>query len=173
LFLALQLAPAPKAQTSTAPGRVSISHFGRVSATYYRGGQPIGRQYAELAALGVRAVVDLKHDGTAEATLVRRLGMSFYSIPMTTSAAPSDAQVIQFLKIVNDPANQPVFVHCEGGHDRTGAMTAIYRLTHDRWPVERAYAEMKRNGYNSAVAGPALKTFVFDYARRFDLPGRP
>ena len=30
------------------------------------------------------------------------------------------------LQIVNDPAQQPVFVHCVGGKHRTGVMTAAY-----------------------------------------------
>jgi len=41
--------------------------------------------------------------------------MQFYRIGMTTTDRPTEAQVAQFFKIVNDPANQPVFVHCAGG----------------------------------------------------------
>jgi protein tyrosine phosphatase (PTP) superfamily phosphohydrolase (DUF442 family) len=145
---------------------IHISNFARVNDSYYRGGQPEGRDYQELAALGIRTVIDLKHDGAVESAVVRETGMRFYSIPMTTASAPSLAAVQQFLSLVNDPANQPVYVHCQGGRDRTGLMTAIYRVTHDGWPVVRAYSEMKQYGYPSAVAGGhALRRFLYDFAK--------
>jgi len=146
---------------------IHISNFARVNDGYYRGGQPEGHDYQDLAALGIKAVIDLKHDGTIESSIVREKGMRFYSIPMTTASAPSSEAVQQFLSLVNDPANQPVYVHCQGGRDRTGLMTAIYRVTHDGWNVVRAYTEMKEYGYPSAVAGGhALKHFLYDFARR-------
>ena len=58
--------------------------------------------------------------------------MTYFQIPMTTRVAPTAAQLTQFLNIVNDPASQPVYVHCVGGRHRTGVMTAAYRITHDR-----------------------------------------
>jgi protein tyrosine phosphatase (PTP) superfamily phosphohydrolase (DUF442 family) len=148
-----------------------IQCFGRVSATYYRGAQPKGEDFRDLAALGIKAVIDLKQgDATAESEIVRRLGMKFYSIPMSHKSGPSEAAVVEFLKIVNDPANQPVFVHCKGGHDRTGVMTAIYRMTHDGWTASEAYREMTQYGYDSSVAGPALKDLLFNYARKVSAP---
>jgi protein tyrosine phosphatase (PTP) superfamily phosphohydrolase (DUF442 family) len=147
--------------------RTHIKHFGRVNPTYFRGAAPTPSGLQELAMLGVHTVIDLKHDDIdREAALVQQLGMKFYSIPLSTSTAPSDEAVEHFLKLVNDPANQPVFVHCEGGHDRTGLMTGIYRLTHDHWSTQLAYAEMKQYGYDTAMAGPALKDFLFDFGHR-------
>ena len=57
---------------------------------------------------------------------------------MTTTKAPTEARVTQFLEIVNDPANQPVFVHCAGGRHRAGAMTALYRMTNEGWTPAQA-----------------------------------
>jgi protein tyrosine/serine phosphatase len=153
-------------ETDTAPA-VHIKRFSRVNTSYYRGAEPNRQDYERMASLGIRTVVDLKREGiAAESAIVKRLGMRFESIPMSSRSVPSEDVVVRFLKIVTDPANAPVFVHCEGGHDRTGALTAIYRMTHDGWSAERAFREMKRYGYNSEIAGPALKEFVFNYARR-------
>ena len=59
-----------------------------------------------------------------------------------------------FLKIVNDPKNQPVYVHCVGGRHRTGVMTAIYRMTVDKWSlgsgVQRNEAVQVRLGLPSS-----------------------
>jgi len=55
---------------------------------------------------------------------------------------------LAFLRIVTDPAGQPVFVHCREGEDRTGMMVAVYRMVVQDWPKGKAMAEMKRMGFN-------------------------
>src|SRR5262245_26724046 len=143
---------------------IRINNFGRINDNYYRGAQPDARDYADLAALGVKTVIDLTRDGRDEEPgLVRRAGMKFYRIPMTTSDRPSDAAVSQFLKLVNDPANQPVYVHCQGGRHRTGVMTAVYRMSQDGWTPDRAYAEMKQYRFEGFPGHPVLKRFDFDF----------
>ena len=76
-----------------------------------------------------------------------------------------------FLQVVNDPANQPVFVHCKGGRHRTGAMTATYRMTREGWTAEQAVAEMKRFDFDRGFGHGDLKDFVFDYYTRMDQKG--
>jgi tyrosine-protein phosphatase SIW14 len=145
------------------PG-VSIPNFGRINANYFRGAQPKTHDYADLAALGVKMVIDLTRDGDAnEAGLVQQAGLKFVRIPLTTSDRPSEGAVSQFLKLVNDPANQPVYVHCQGGRHRTGVMTAIYRLTHDGWSADRAFAEMNEYEFAKGLGHGALKAFVYDF----------
>ena len=154
---------------STAGGKLSsiaIENFGQGNVHYYRGSQPVGHDYADLSALGVKTVIDLTGDGEAdpgEAGMVQQAGMKFVRIPMTTHAEPTDATVSQFLQLVNDPANQPVYVHCQGGHHRTGVMTAVYRMTQDGWAAARAYAEMQQYGFGPAILHSALKNFVYAY----------
>src|SRR5436853_6583679 len=147
---------------------VHIKNFGRTNVNYYRGAQPDSRDYPALAALGIKTVIDLTRDGRAdEPVLVKRAGMKFYRIPLTTSDRPPDASVAQFLKLVNDPANWPVFVHCQGGRHRTGVMTAVYRMTLDGWSADRAYQEMKQYHFEGFPGHPVLKRFVYDYYATF------
>jgi protein tyrosine/serine phosphatase len=82
---------------------------------------------------------------------------------MTTSKAPTDAQVAQFFEIVNNPANQPVFVHCAGGRHRTGTMTALYRITFNRWNAAQAYNEMKQYHFEGFPDHPVLRNYVYAY----------
>jgi protein tyrosine/serine phosphatase len=143
---------------------IRIKNFGRINDNYYRGAQPQARDYSDLAALGVRTVIDLTRDGRSdERAYVERAGMKFYRIPMTTSDRPSPAAVTQFLNLVNDPDNFPVYVHCQGGRHRTGVMTAVYRMTQDGWTADRAYDEMKRFRFEGFPGHPELKRFVYDY----------
>jgi len=93
---------------------IKIGNFGRINDKYYRGAQPEGHDYADLASFGIHSVINLTNgDGDAnEKAIVQQAGMKYYQIPMTTHITPTPAQIAQFLQISNDPANQPVYVHC-------------------------------------------------------------
>ena len=151
--------------------RIHIDNFGQISDAYYRGAQPDVRGFADLAKLGVKTVIDLAAEGRAdEQSVVEHDGMKFYRIPLTTSDRPSDSAISQFLKLVSDPASQPVYVHCQGGRHRTGVMTAVYRMTHDSWTAQQAVAEMEQYRFDRFPTHPKLKGFVFDYYSQLARP---
>jgi protein tyrosine/serine phosphatase len=153
------------ADASAAAAQIHIDNFGQVDAAYYRGAQPEGRDYADLAALGIKSLINLTSDDTDpnERALAEDAGLRYFRIPMTTHQPPTAAQVATFLELVNDPANQPVYVHCVGGRHRTGVMTAAYRMTHNGWDAERAFAEMKQYKFGADFLHPEFKTFVYGY----------
>jgi tyrosine-protein phosphatase SIW14 len=143
---------------------VDIDNFGRVSDVYYRGAQPAARDYATLKAFGIATVIDLQADGLAmEPSRVEAAGMKFFRIPMTTRVPPTPAQIAQFLALVGDPANQPVYVHCAGGRHRTGVMTAIHRMTMELWTPDQAFKEMKQYKFGADFLHPEFKRFVYAY----------
>jgi protein tyrosine/serine phosphatase len=157
-------AKTPAAAQAIALPAIGIDNFGQVNAHYYRGAQPQGQDFAALARLGVKMVIDLASEGDVnERANTERAGMQFVRIPMTTSDRPSQEVIDKFLALVNDPANQPVYVHCMGGRHRTGAMTAVYRMTQDGWNADRAFSEMKQYKFGADFLHPALKSFVFDF----------
>ena len=69
--------------------------------------------------------------------------------------------MVRFLKLLADPANRPVFVHCKWGTDRCGMMAAVYRIVVQRWTKERALAEMERLGYEDAT-WPEIQRYIED-----------
>jgi len=144
---------------------VQIDNFGRVDSHYYRGAQPQGRDYADLVALGVKTVINLTSDDAEadEQAMVESAGMKYVHIPMTTRTEPTSAQLAEFLKIVNDPAQQPVYVHCVGGRHRTGVMTAVYRMNEGHLTSDQAFAEMKQFKFGADFLHPEFKRFVYAY----------
>lgn len=153
------------ARMSEVPG-VSIENFGKVDEHYYRGSQPDQAQFAQLKQLGIKTVIDLREDYKKdEESSVRDLGMNFYRIPLKTRVAATAEQTAYFLNLVNDPANWPVYVHCKGGRHRTGAMTGIYRITHDGWTADQAWEEMKKYDFESGFFGgpSAQKKYVYSF----------
>jgi protein-tyrosine phosphatase len=72
-------------------------------------------------------------------------------------------QLAFFFKLVNDPAAQPVYVHCKGGRHRTGVMTAAYRMSFDGWTADQAFGEMKRYDFGPDFLHPEFKKYVYGY----------
>ena len=156
---------ASTAAASANLSQIRIDNFGRVNDNYYRGAQPEGRDYSDLATIGVKTIVNLTSDDAdpAERAMAERAGIRYFQIPMTTHQPPTDAQLSQFLGIVNDPANQPVYVHCVGGRHRTGVMTAAYRISQDGWNSDQAFKEMKQFKFGADFLHAEFKDFVYDY----------
>src|SRR4029453_18024361 len=91
----LLLTAAAGAQTADRSTAIHIDNFARVSATYFRGAQPEGDDYAALASLGVKTVINLIGDDdldAAEQGAVESRGMRYVHIPMTTHAPPTPEQ---------------------------------------------------------------------------------
>jgi len=151
-------------KSSTFPA-VRIKNFGKMDDRFYRGAQPSESDYKDLAALGIKTVIDLRDDPTSyEKRDTESAGMHYVNIPMSDSSRPSDAQIEQFLKLANDPATGPFFVHCAGGRHRTGVMGAVYRMNNYGWGFDQAYKEMKDYDFYTRWGHGSLKDYVQDYS---------
>ena len=143
-----------------------INNFGQVTEFYYRGEQPKGEDYNRLASIGVRTIIDLRDDAKDYSKmLTEQAGMKYINLPMSDKDYPAPDAASRFLALVNDKENWPVYVHCAGGRHRTGAMTAVFRMTVQGWDANRAYEEMKDYDFYTRFGHKAMKQFVFDYFR--------
>jgi len=158
---------APTNPSKTFPN-MTIKNFGQMDDHFYRGAQPKDDEYKELAALGVKAVIDLRDDPMPYAkSAAEAVKMRYVSIPMSDKDYPKDADIEAFLKTANDEGNWPFYVHCAGGRHRTGLMGAMYRFNHDGWDYNKAYEEMKNYDFYTRWGHGAIKTYVEDYWKRF------
>jgi len=145
---------------------VDIENFGKVNDHFYRGAEPKGQNYEQLAALGIKTIVDLREDAKDDAqTDAERAGLQYINLPMREKSYPQANAATRFLEIVNNQANWPVYVHCAGGRHRTGVMAAIYRMSVDGWDIERAYREMKHYEFYTRWGHGCYKDYVYDYYR--------
>ena len=167
----VQTVPAGDASGRENPGSVAskvscpqafpgLSNFAEVSkGRLYRSAQPTieGLKLAK-ERFGVRTVVNLRtiHSDRKEA---EALGLQYHRIPFAAWHVTPE-EVVRFLKIVSNAANQPVLVHCQHGADRTGAMVAVYRMFAQGWTPDEAIGELPRFGFHSIYAN--LKTFLRD-----------
>src|SRR5262245_4215871 len=145
---------------------VDVENFGQVTEFYFRGAQPKDEAYDQLAAIGVKTIIDLRDDPKDYARrLTEQAGMRYINFPLDDKGYPPPDAASKFLALVNDPENRPVYVHCAGGRHRTGAMTAVFRMTVQGWDVNRAYEEMKDYDFYTRWGHKDMKRFVFNYYR--------
>jgi len=158
--------PKDKSNSKASGSVVDVENFGQVTDFYYRGSQPKGEEYNQLATIGVKTIIDLRDDPKDYAReLTEHAGMKYVNFPLSDKDYPPPDAASKFLTLVNDKENWPVYVHCAGGRHRTGAMTAIFRMTVQGWDANRAYEEMKDYDYYKRFGHKAMKQYVFDYFR--------
>ena len=120
-----------------APG---LSNAYQISPFLYRGAQPKPEGYKSLADMGIKAVISFRTKAP-DTELLNKLGLKSYHIPIDTFKF-NDEHARTFLKIISEQEG-PIYIHCFHGSDRTGTMTALYRIVHQKWSREKALAEMR------------------------------
>jgi protein tyrosine/serine phosphatase len=155
-------APRP-AEWATPLTEASLPNLHRVTPNLYRSAQPTAEGMRAAEKLGVKTVISLRgfhdDDDQVAGTALAEERISF------KSWHPEDEDVVKFLKLVTDPAKQPVLVHCQHGADRTGMMCAIYRMAVESWTADAAVKEMVEGGYGFH---PVWQDLI-DYVRQVDV----
>jgi len=144
-----------------------LPNFHRVNSQLYRGGQPKAGGISKLAALGIKTIVNLRQtddDTRAEARAAEAAGLRYFNIPMPGTSKPTDEQMNRALAVINAPENQPVFVHCKRGSDRTGTVIACYRILKDGWTAHDAKQEAAHYGMWRMELG--MKHYIEDFYAR-------
>ena len=173
LAFSLLLAVVPVyAQTATPTTDISnsfIKNFHKVDETLYRGGQPdpdnLDAAMTYLKSLGIQRVIDLRGVDDIERreeAAAKKAGLEFKSYPMRGLGAPQLDEVLAIEKDIQCANCSPVFIHCHKGADRTGTISAIYRIDHG-WTDADAIAEMRH--YGDSIYEFAMRRFVRDYYR--------
>ena len=149
-----------------------LPNFHQVNSQLYRGAQPKAGGLQRLKAIGIKTIVNLRGEDDrtrAEGDAARALGLRYYSVPLPGFSAPKDKEVQQVLDIINAPENQPVFVHCRHGEDRTGTIIACYRITHDGWTATRAKKKAESCGMSWTQVG--MKRYIDKFYKQRQKPG--
>ena len=163
LALALLLgAAAPVTPQNQAASPAPIRNFLQISADFCTGGQPRPEHFAQLKAQGVKAVLNLRtpgeHRAEEEQQAVIAAGLKYFNIPVVYTT-PRPEQVDEFLRITDEAANRPMFIHCTAAI-RVGGFWLIRRVLRDGWPWETALDEARTVGL---VQAPHLEAFAKNY----------
>jgi tyrosine-protein phosphatase SIW14 len=137
-----------------------LDNAGRVAPGIFRGAQPGKDGYDTLKRMGVRTVIDLRTT-ESEKQQVEALGMKAVAVPVKMSRDGLKEKIDRVVALMADPANQPVYVHCRHGQDRTGIVVAAYRMKQQGWSLADTEAEMQTFGFNEIWVN--FKSFIRQY----------
>ena len=146
----------------------NLPNFQQVNANLYRGGQPTEEGIGQLKQMGIKTIIYLRgadEKAKREETWAQNARLQFINLPLSNWFGPKDAQIEKILAEINKPENQPVFVHCQRGADRTGTIIAVYRITHNNYTAKRAFDEAK--DFKFGWWQFWMKDYIYDYYRDF------
>jgi protein tyrosine/serine phosphatase len=129
-----------------------------VPGKIYRSGQPSEGQLEEwVQEYGLKSILALRHGiPRYERELAERYRVKLFHVPFSAVKGLEKGQWEEIRAILTDENNLPILVHCHGGGDRSGIVTALYRVEVQGWPLEKAIREMNRH-YHFPPRYPVLQ----------------
>jgi atypical dual specificity phosphatase len=119
-----------------------------------------------LRSTGIKALVCLNKERPLDDKQMQELGFEYLFLPVKDFTAPSQENMIEFVRFARDMIkhNMPVVVCCGAGIGRTGTMLAAYLVSRCFSPEEALKKiEVKRG---VGVESCSQKEAVFEYARQ-------
>lgn len=132
----------------------------RIAPHLYRSAQPTREGMRAFERLGVRRVLNLRRF-SSDADLVRGTSLTLDELRINTWKV-RDHHVVAVLRTLQQPQLGPFLIHCWHGADRTGLMSAMFRMVVQQWTREDALEELVHGGYGFHSAWRNILSYVDD-----------
>ena len=118
----------------------------RITPELYRSAQIEAADVARLKSLGIKTVISLRAFHS-DHELLKDSGIRHQRIRVLTWKI-SDDDVVTALRAIRAAEKEgPVLLHCQHGADRTGLVSAMYRVLFQNWTREEALEELREGNY--------------------------
>ena len=130
----------------------------------------------------IKSIVDLRFPGTgddvnnpedaaeleAEKSAVAKIkGLNYFNDG--SDQVPTKENLVLFYKIMDNPANYPVLVHCYHGVGRAELYSAVSRIEYENWDKDEARTSTRfLTKWSSFDLGKPKGDFLHNYIRRKD-----
>jgi protein tyrosine/serine phosphatase len=142
-----------------------VPNLHQITPTLYRSEQPTALGFRNLEKLGIRTVINLRAFNSDDDE-VRGTNLRTERVKILTWNIDDD-HVVDVMRMLRNPENGPYLIHCQHGADRTGLMSAMYRILEQGWSVDDALAELTGGGYGYH----AVWKNILRYVRSADVEG--
>jgi protein tyrosine phosphatase (PTP) superfamily phosphohydrolase (DUF442 family) len=131
----------------------------------YRGPAPTIKVIDRLKAMGIKSIVSVRNrPSEKKQEYAEKIGLKWFAVKTSVMHSPKEEDIRRFLSIVNNPENQPVYVCCLGGVDRSKFYVTAYKIAvldhdaheavshmsgstwHKLWPGFRYYVDILKAG---------------------------
>ncbi|EGE55739.1 UNVERIFIED_ORG: protein tyrosine/serine phosphatase [Rhizobium esperanzae] len=136
----------------------------RITPTFFRSAQIRKDDVKAIRLLGIKTIVSLRafHSDRNLPGLER---IKLVGVPMNTWHI-EDEDIIAALRAIRSAEKHgPVLLHCQHGSDRTGVVTAMYRVVFQKWSRKKALDELQSGGFGYH----AIWTNIPRYLRMVDI----
>lgn len=136
---------------------------------------------------GIKSIVDLRGPVTKDkvnnpenwkqinaekAAAAKIEGLNYFNIP--SEQVPKKDNLDKFYKVIDNPDNYPILIHCYHGIGRAQVYSAVYRIEKENWSNEdarqgAAFPTWFSSFDNGTPKGEFLKSYV---ARRDSIPAK-
>jgi protein tyrosine/serine phosphatase len=130
----------------------------------------------------IKSIVDLRFPGTvddvnnpeipseltAEKDAVAKIkGVTYFN--NGSDQVPAQKNLDMFFKIMDNPANYPVLIHCYHGVGRAEMYSALYRIEYEGWDKDKARTSTRfLTKWSSFDLGTPKGDFLHNYSSRKD-----
>lgn len=134
----------------------------------------------------IKSIIDLRFPGTADlvnnpeipAELIAEKeaaskieGLNYFNLG--SDQVPTPENLEDFFKIMDNPANYPVLIHCFHGVGRAEMYSAIYRIEYENWDRDDARKETRfLTKFSSFDLGKPKGDFLHSYVSRKEKTGK-
>ena len=136
-------------------GNLGIVEPGRV----FRSAQPGHAWESTIQSLKLKSVINLRGGSPwdefykREVEVAGRSGVVFYDLPLSATKRPSRREMMLAIAVL-DQCEYPVLIHCKWGSDRTGMLSALYRMQFRYEPPEAALSSFSILHGHIPILGP-------------------
>ncbi len=140
---------------------VGLDNLHKVSEDYYRSAQPESGGFASAEKLGIKTIISVR-ESDSDNSLAKKepTSINLIHIPLRTSRVTQE-DVGRVLNAIHK-AEKPVLVHCRHGSDRTGLITAYYRIVFENWDREDARTELLYGGFGHHLVFSNIPRLVLE-----------
>ena len=118
-----------------------------------------------IKKLNIKTIINLrgKNPNTRwwrkEQALAKKLGVTFYNIPMAASRLPEKKNLLKLLSIYKQ-AQKPILIHCYSGSDRTGEAAALWILEYQKLGKKKALNQLSLKYGHLQFKYPEKRRFI-------------
>lgn len=141
----------------------------RLSEKMFRAAQPTPGQIGDLAAAGIKTIVNLRGERDCASYILeeeacRRHGVTLVNFPIKSRDMPSKENLRRARDIFAS-IEYPALLHCKSGADRAGLMSVLYLMVHEGQPLAQALKHLSwRYGHIKQAKTGMLDYFFALYA---------